>query len=192
MFVSGVNHLFVAVGLLLFVPSFCVGEQPAEKSAWQLRRDVGERERQLIRAQRELAEARARVALADGKDDLAIPELRKVVSGYQDEVQWIRYHANWFCDPRDLMTQALWDMCKARVWLAEVEGDTATLVVAWKQIVGFHEQQVERVKRLEEMMAVKPEETQTFQKSLDKARECLATAEKELPAQQASQHEESK
>src|SRR5262249_26575894 len=119
---SWLHRLVVGVGLLLSAPPLCRGDGPEPKSVWRLKRDVEERERQLTRAQRELAEARARLALADGKRDLAITELRKAVAGYQGEVQWIRDHASWFCDPRDLMTEAQWDLAKARAWLAEVEG----------------------------------------------------------------------
>ena len=192
MLASRVSHLAVVIGLLLCVPSFSRGDGPEVKSVWRLRRDVEERERQLTRAQRELAEARARVALAEGKRDLAITELRTAVACYQGEVQWIRDHANWFCDPRDLMTGAQWDLAKAHVWLAEVEGDTATLVAEGKRIVGFHEEQLERVRRLEQRVAVTPEERSVVQEALAKARERLAAAERKLAVEQAKQPRESK
>ena len=76
--------------------------------------------------------------------------------------------------------------------LAEVEGDTATLVAAWKKIVGFHEQRLERVRRLEQMRAVKPEEVSVAQKALGKARERLEAAEKRLAAEQAKKRKGSK
>src|SRR4051812_23059804 len=109
------RHFFI-VGLevLLLVPSFCWGLQPEEKNVGRLKRDVAERERQLLRAQRDVAEARARLALAEGKRDAAIAELRKAVACHQGEVQWIRDHANLFCDPREPMTAAQWDSARAR------------------------------------------------------------------------------
>lgn len=158
---------------------------PEEPSVRQLQRDVAERERQLTRVQRELAEARARVALAEGKRELAIAEFQKAVACYQSDVQWIRYHANWFCDPREPMTEAQWDLAKARAWLADVEGDTAALVAQRKAIVGFHEERLQIVRRLEQLLAVKPAETSDAQKALDQARERLAAAEKRLAVEQA-------
>lgn len=186
-----VHPLVVGFALLFVRPSFCCADQPAEKSVWRLKRDVEERERQLIRARRELAEAQARVAQTEGKRDLLIEELRKVVAGYESEVGWIRDHANWFCDPRDLMTQTLWDMAKARVWLAEVEGDTTTLVAEWKRIVGFHEQQLDRFRRLEQLAAVSPEEKTVVQEALDKARKQLSAVEQKLAAENAKKPEQS-
>jgi multidrug resistance efflux pump len=189
MFDAYVKHFAVGIGLLSLLPSFCCGDQPEEKSVAQLKRDVAERERQLVRAQRELADARARVAQAEGKRDLAIAELRKVTAGYQSEVQWVQDNANWICDPRDLMTETQWDMAKARVRLAEAEGDTAALVAEWKKIVVFHEQQLERVQRLEMLRAVTPAEISEVQAELDKTRARLAEVEKKLPAERAKKGE---
>jgi hypothetical protein len=83
------------------------------------------------------------------------------------------------------MDEAQWDLAKARIRLAEAEGDTATLVAERKKIVGFHEQRLERMRRLEQMRAVKPEEVSVEQQALDKARQRLAAAEKQLPAERA-------
>ncbi len=94
MLVSSIRLLVISAGLLLFIPAFVRAGQAEGANVWRLKRDVEERERQLLRAQRELAEARARVALAEGKRDAAIAELRKVVAGWQGEVQWLRDHAS--------------------------------------------------------------------------------------------------
>lgn len=173
------NRLAVGLSLLCLLPSYSRSDPPEAKDVWRLKRDVEERERQLNQVQRELAEARARVALAEGKRDAAIRELRKAVDGHEGEIQWLRDHANRFCDPRDLLTEASWNLAKTRAWLAEVEGDTANLVAECKKIVGFQEQQLERINRLEQMQAVKPEERVPVQEALDKARERLAAAEKQ-------------
>lgn len=159
--------------------------KPDDRSVWRLQRHVEERERQLTRAQRELAEARAKVALAQGKRDLAITELRKVVTGYQNEVQWIRDHASWFCDPRDQMTEGQWELAKARVRLAELQDDTATLVAEGKKIVGFHEERLQVIQRLEPLGAEAADEKKTMLEALKKARDQLTVAEKRL-AQQSS------
>ena len=192
MHASWVRHLVAAFGLLFVVPSFGCGDGPEEKSAFQLKREVEERERQLTRAQRELAEARARLALAEGKQELAITELRKAVACCQSEVQWIRGHVNWFCDPREPMDGAQLDLAKYRAWLAEVEGDTASFVAEWKKIVGFHEQRLKTVQRLAQMRAVDAAEVTVVQQALDKARHRLEAAEKRLSAERAKNTEESK
>jgi hypothetical protein len=184
-----IPRLIIGIGLPFLVPSFCLGVGPQEKSLGQLQRVVAERERQLARAQRDLAEARARVALAEGKRDVAIAELRQAVACHEGEVQWVRDHANWYCDPREPMTEALWDLAKARVWLAEVEGDAVTLVAEWRKIVGFHEDRLQCLRRLEQMHAVGPEEGSSVKEALDHARERLEAAEKRLSAEQAKQTE---
>jgi multidrug resistance efflux pump len=192
MLASWVRYLVAASGLLFVVPSFSFGDGPEEKSAWRLKREVEERERQLTRVQRELAEARARLALAEGKREVAITELRKAVACCQGEVQWIRDHANWFCDPREPMDEAQWDLAKDCVWLAEVEGDTAALVAEWKKIVGFHEQRLKRVQRLEQTGAANPADVSDVQQALDKARQHLEAVEKRLSAERAKSPDASK
>jgi DNA repair exonuclease SbcCD ATPase subunit len=189
---SWVRYLAVACGLLFVVPSFCHRDGTDGESAWRLKREVEECERQLTRAQRELAEARARLALTEGKRESAIAELRKAVACREGEVQWIRAHANWFCDPREPMDEARWDLANTRVWLAEIEGDAATLVTAWKEIVGFHERRLERARRLEQMRAMQPAEVTIVQQALAGARQRLEAAEKHLAAGRAPSPEQSK
>lgn len=173
-------RLLLVNASLLLVPAAGWADDPAEKTVAQLQRDVEERQRQALRAQRELSEARARLAVAEGDRAVAIRELRQVVTGYQAEVQWIRDHANWFCDPRDLMSDALCNTAKAQVRLAELEGDHAVLITAWTSIVGFHEQQLERVHRLEQLGAAHPDDRISAQQALDHARAKLSAAEKKL------------
>ncbi len=187
-----VGHLAIAMGLLLFVPSFCCGDGADGQVAWRLKREAQERERQSLRAQRELAEARARVALAEGRRDRAITELRKAVACSEGEVRWIRDHANWFCDPREPMTQAQWDLARGRARLAEVEGDTATLVAECRKIVGFHEQDLQRMQRLAQMLALKSEDVCDVQAALGNARQRLEAAEKRLAAEQAKKPDPTK
>jgi hypothetical protein len=189
---SRVRHLVAAAGLLFVVPSFCCGDGPDEKSAGQLKREVEERERQLTWAQRGLAEARARLALAEGKRESAITELRKAVACCHGEVRWIRGHANWFCDPREPMDKAQWDLAKDRAWLADVEGDSATLVAEWKKIVGFHEQHLKSLQRLEQLRAVNSADVTVVQQALDKDRQRLEAAEKRLSAEQSKNAQGSK
>jgi hypothetical protein len=179
------TELIAAVGLLSLVPALCCGGGSEEKGVWGLKKEVAECERKLTWSQRELAEARARLALAEGKRDLAITALRQAVVCCDSEVQWVRDHANWFCDPREMMTQAQWDSAKAHAWLAEVEGDTASLVQECKKIVGFHEQHLQTVRRLEKLGVVKPVEVCVAQEALEKARGRLQDAEKRLAAEQA-------
>ena len=192
MLASWMSQLVVAAGLLFVVPCFSCAVERVEKNAQSLKRELEERERQLNRAQREVAEARARLALAEGMRASAIAELRKAVTCCQNEVQWIRDHANWYCDPRDPMDEARWDLAKTRVWLAEVEGDAVTQIEEWKHIVAFHEQRRERARRLEQMRAVEPAEVKLAQEELDKARCRLESAEKQLSDEQAKKLEKSK
>jgi hypothetical protein len=192
MLASWVRHLAVASGLLFVVPSSCRGDGPDGGSALRLKREVEERERQLTRAHRELAEARARLALTEGKRETAIAELRKAVACREGEVRWIRDHRNWFCDPREPWDEARWDLAKTRAWLAEVEGDAATLVAARKEIVGFHERCLERARRLEQRRAMQPAEVTDVQKALDGARWSLEAAEKRLAEGGARSPERSK
>ena len=90
------------------------------------------------------------------------------------------------------MDKAQLDLAKACADLAEVEGETATLVAAWKKIVGFHEQRLERVRRLEQLRAAKPEDVSVVQQALDKARQRLGAAEKQLAAERAKNPDKSK
>jgi hypothetical protein len=84
-----------------------------------------------------------------------------------------------------MMTQVQWDLARARARVAEVEGDTATLVVEYKKVVGFHEQHVQTMRRLEQLRAVNPLEVTGAQQALAQARERLEEAEKQLAAEQA-------
>src|SRR5262249_36727269 len=110
---------------------------------------------------------------------------RKAAACCQGEVQWLRDHASWFCDPGELMVEARWDLARARAWQAEVEGDAAALAAECRAIVGFHEQRLERVRRLEQALAVKPEETRGAQEALARARDRLAAAERRLSEERA-------
>lgn len=187
-----VRHFAACLGLLLAAASSCRAAGLEEQGVGQLRREVAERERQLARAQRGLAEARARLALAEGRREAAIGEFRKAVAACQDEIQWIRAHANWWCDPREPMDEAQWDLAQARVRLAEAEGDAAGLAAAWRTIVGFQEQRLERVRRLEQMRAVKPEEMKPALQALEEARRRLDAAEKRLAAERPKPPEKPK
>jgi hypothetical protein len=184
--------LVIGFAFLLMVPTSGRAGAAEEKNVGQLKREVAERERQLVRAQRDLAEARARVALAEGNRETAALEMRKVVACCQQDVQWIRDHVNWFCDPRELMTAAQWDLAKTSASLAELQGDAASLVAARKKIVAFHEEQLERFLKLEQLAAVRPEEKLGAQEALHQAREQLAEAEKKLADEGAKKSNESK
>jgi hypothetical protein len=151
-----------------------------------LQREVAERERQLTRARRELSDARYRLALAEGNRELAIRELRKVVLDAQNDVDWVHTHANWYCDPRDLFTQADWDLAKVRAELAEHEGDAATLVVERRKVVEFYRQRMLRLAKLEQHLALNLEEVSPVTDELEKAQGSLATAEKLLSGAQDS------
>jgi len=178
--------------LLVFVPSFCSAEGPGEVSLWRLKRDVEERERQLARAQCELAEARARLAQAEGGRDLAISDLRNAVAYHRAEVRWARDNRNRSCDPAGLLAGADWHLAKARAWLAEVEGETAALVAELKKVVGYQEKHLQSMQRLAEKGAVHPEEIMVAQAALGKARERLEAAEKRLKAEQDRKPKEAK
>ena len=183
--------LVVGFAFLLMVPPLGRAGAAEEKNVGQLKREVAERERQLVRAQRDLAEARARVALAEGNRETAALEMQKVVTCCQQDVQWIRDHVNWFCDPRELMSAAQWDLAKTSASLAELQGDTASLVAA-RKIVAFHEEQLGRFLKLEQLAAIRPEEKLGAQESLDEAREQLAEAEKKLADEGAKKSNDSK
>jgi hypothetical protein len=178
--------------VLLVFPTLGRAEGAGEPNAGTLKREVAERERHLTRAERDLAEARARLALAEGRKELALVELRKAVAACQGEAEWIQGHVTWFCDPRELLNDAHKYLAQTRAWLAEVEGDTATLVTEWKKIVAFHELDLDRVRRLERMLAVSSADVTVVQQALDQARQRLQAAEKQLTAERAKKPNEAK
>src|SRR5262245_57272980 len=126
---------YVILGLALMGGLKSV-DKPQQDTTYQLRLQVEERERQLALAQCQLAEARARLAQAEGRSDVAASELRKAVNYYQSAVQWLLEHANRFCDPRERLEEANFNLAKASIWLAEVE-DTDSLVTQLTKMVSY-------------------------------------------------------
>ncbi len=181
---SCASRVVLALGLsCLFCPSRSQA-QPEEKTVLQRRREVEERKLQLIQAQRKLAQSSADLALAEGNRDREITELTTALSFYQSEAQWLRDHANWFCDPRDLMTENQWEKAKVAARLARLRGDSRALVAECKKIVGFHEQDLKRVEQLAQMGAIKSEEKSAAAKGLAEARRQLMAAEKRTMEQE--------
>lgn len=183
MFTSQTLLIVVGLRLLLVGPSIGRGAGPEDKDVGGLKREVAECERTVIRAERELAEARARLAVAEGKRDQAAAELRKAVASSEAEARWVREHAGWFCDPRELLTGVELGLATDRAWLAEVEGNTAALVAECKKLANIHEQRLESMRRMERANAVLPADVDAAQGGFDKAQERLDAAEKRLSAE---------
>jgi multidrug resistance efflux pump len=183
MFASNAIRVAVVTAFLLCVPRVDFAGEPVP--LWRLQREVEQRERQVARAECDLAEARARLALAEGKRDRAIAELRKVVAFHESELRWIQRHHAWYGDGvlEDRLATAERDLAEARARLADTEGATADLVAALKQIVRYHEKGLQRMHRLEMLNAARPEDVRVAQAALDQARARLAAAEKRLAAE---------
>jgi hypothetical protein len=178
------SRVAFALGLLcLFFPSRSQAQSEG-KTVLQKKREVEERKLQLIQAQRKLAQSSADLALAEGNRDREITELTTALDFYQSEAQWLRDHANWFCDPRDLMTENQWEKAKVSARLAKLRGDSRALVAECKKIVGFHEQDLKRVEQLAQVGAIKSEEKSAAAKGLAEARRQLTAAEKHAMEQE--------
>ncbi len=184
MFITSAIRVDLGCGLLFLLATSPSEAQSEGKTVLQKKREVEERKLQLIQAQRKLAQSSADLALAEGNRDREITELTTALDFYQSEAQWLRDHANWFCDPRDLMTENQWEKAKVAARLARLRGDSRALVAECKKIVGFHEQDLKRVEQLAQMGAIKSEEKSAAAKGLAEARRQLMAAEKRTMEQE--------
>lgn len=192
--------------LLLFgllVPGRSVLASPPGKVSDRVVRDevpalkatVQRLEQELARAKgdptkaEDLAEARARLAEAEGRKATAATEWRKVLA-------WRRAK---LADAERLVKRGLYcgsalefvllrgRVAEARYKLAEVEGNRAAAAAELPDVIAYYEASLERVQKLRQVRAIRPEEANDLERGLHrdlgKARSRLkATSNRAQPA----------
>jgi hypothetical protein len=168
--------------VVFLLSSGSVLAQSSEPPVEELKRLVEQKERELVEAQVAVASARARLAKAEGKLDLAASEWRKVLAhregqlkSFQEEIARGR-----ICYPDTREAEA--NVVIARVSLAEVENRPDILLVELPKVVAFYEGQSRRIETLRCRNAISEKEARD---SLKEFGEELRLAKDRLASLQA-------
>jgi hypothetical protein len=155
--------------VVVFLSSPCtVLAQFSEPPVEELRRVLEQKEQELRDAQVAVASARARLAKAEGKLELAASEWRQVLS-YR-EAQFKSFQEmltrGRICpgpeDYRDMESR----VSEARAWLAEVENRPDVSLVELPKVVAYHERRIRRVETLRSRYAISEKEARDTLKEL--------------------------
>jgi hypothetical protein len=131
----------------------------------ELRAEVQQREKEFARAKSDpgkaegLAEARGRLAEAEGLPETAAAEWRKVIAHRQTALTDLErlLKAGRLCSGVELIMQR-GRLAEARYRLAEVEKDRPALAVELPKVIAFKETQLDLYKSLREARALGPED----------------------------------
>jgi hypothetical protein len=124
---------------------------------------VKQREEEFSAAQVALASARARLARAEGKSDLAAAEWRKVIAHLESRVKEVE-HMN-FCSPEPEQ-QARGKLAVARAWLADMEDRRDDLRAELPKAIAYYERRIRKYQALLEAKAVEEQEAKEGLKEL--------------------------
>jgi thioredoxin-related protein len=153
--------------------------QHPQPSVEELRRLVEQREQEAGAAQAALAAARARLARAEGKRELAAAEWRKVLAHDEGRLQAVRELCarGRICSAEPL-EEALGAVAVDRVWLADLEGSRDDLLAELPKAIAYYEFRVRWYESLRRHVAIPEGEAQQALKEsgeeLRKAQERLA------------------
>jgi hypothetical protein len=133
-------------------PGVMAYEQP---SVTELRAEVGRRQRE--RDEAALAEAKGRLALAEGRKEDATAEFRKVVSYREARLKALLARPGMICDPH-ILVEAKGQLAVARARVAEAEGDLERLAALLPDVVSHYRSRIDRDEKLLRARVVRPEE----------------------------------
>ncbi|HZU34458.1 MAG TPA: hypothetical protein VFA18_01045 [Gemmataceae bacterium] len=174
--------MFILVLLGLLVPGWSVLASPPEKVSDQVVRDevpalkaaVQRLERELARAKanpaqaEDLAEARARLAEAEGRKATAASEWRKVLAWRRaklaDSERLVK--TGLYCGSSLELVLLRGRVAEARYKLAEVEGDRAIVAAELPEVIAYYEASLERLQKLRQVHAISPEEANDLERGL--------------------------
>src|SRR5262249_45934223 len=127
----------------------------------ELKRVVEQREEELRAAQLTLAVARARLAWAEGKAELAAAEWRTVLRHHADRLKVVRdliAHGR-ICSEEPLQ-EAQGAVAVARAGLAEAEGRPDDLRAELPKVIAYYQRRIQRYQSLRQHKAIPEEEAQ--------------------------------
>ncbi len=152
---------------------------------------VEQQERELSAAEAARAEARARLATAKGKSELAAAQWRKVVAHRESRLKAVKamYVKGRICSPEPFQ-EALGAVAVARVRLADVEGKRDDLLAELPKVIAYYELRVRTYESLSERRAILEKEAQValqeYHGELRWARERLAATRGDSPGSDES------
>jgi hypothetical protein len=150
------------------------------REALELHDSAEEGTRALTVARCALAEARARWALAMGRRQQAVAELKTAIACHRAELTWVKDHAARFCNVAREIHEVNCRESAARVWLAETEGKPQALVGALQDLVGHRESDLRLARRLEQQRAIAPAEVRALEHEMAALRSRLEAARKQV------------
>jgi hypothetical protein len=133
-----------------------------------LRAEVQRLERKRAPGQAEdLAEARARLAEAEGLRKTSASEWRKVLASRMAKLADLErlLKKGLLCSPDELVLQR-GRVAEARYKLAAVEGDRAVLVAELPAVIAYYEAYLAQLQRLRQARAIRPEEAEELERGL--------------------------
>ncbi len=132
--------------------------QRPQPSVVELKRVVEQKEHDLGAAQIALAEARIRLARAEGKPDAAASECRSLLKEYEARLKVVRglLAQGRLCSDESLR-QAEGSVALARAWLAEAENNRDVLLIELPRVVAYHEWRIQWYNSLRKLKALPDE-----------------------------------
>jgi chromosome segregation ATPase len=170
--------LALGAALTVIAPRADTGER-AQSTVEDLRREVEQREQELGAAQIALTAARYRLALAEGKAELAAAECRTLLQRYEARLKAVQDLATEgrLCNGAPLR-DAQGSVAVVKAWLAEAEGKRDDLVAELPKVIAYYEWQIKTCQSMREQRVISEEEAQEVVKEsateLRRARERLA------------------
>jgi hypothetical protein len=171
--------LAMAVGLL---PPRSLVAQLVQPPIEELRREVEQKERELSEAQVAASSARAQLARAEGKLELAAEEWRKVLLHRESRLGRVRdlVAQGRICDAGPL-EEAQGAVAVGRVWLADVEGRRDVPRVELPKVIAYYEWRTRRYENLLRCQAIPEKEAR---ETLEEIGEELRRAQRRFSALQ--------
>lgn len=132
-----------------------LGAEPPQPTVETLNGEVHILKRESELAEAKLAWARARLAKAEGKRDVAAAEGRKVLAYYEAEWKVNKdLAAKGACLSEPAMYELEHSLREVRVWVADVEGNREVLRAELPTYIAFHQKRVRMYKDLQRLKAV--------------------------------------
>ena len=132
---------------------------PAPPTVAELKRVVEQKEQELSAAQIALTVARARLARAEGKAELAAKESRTLLRYYEGELKLVQDQLAQgrlcFVEP---LRQAEGSVAVARAWLAEAENRRDDLIAELPRVIAYHEWRIRFYQRSVKQMVITEQE----------------------------------
>ena len=158
----------LVLGLLLGLPPRALLAQLVPRPIDELRRLVEQKEEELGDAQAAAASARAQLARAEGKLELAASEWREVLLHREARLRRVRdlLAQGRLCTDEPLR-EAEGAVAVGRVWLADVEGRRDVLRVELPKAIAYYEWRVRRYRALRQQEAISEEEMREALKGIE-------------------------